>query len=362
MPPVIDVRDTYGAVLIGCFAAVSLSGVVALQACIYYRLYPKDSVLNKTMVGVVWALDVTHTCLICSSIWKYLIANYGNVSYRGHVPNTVALSIGVTAFVTLITHIFYSRRLLRISNNNWFYVGPLLLLVLGRVVCGLVTTVELSRNPNFPLFMARWKPVFTLGLAFSSVADVIITFGMCFYLQESRQGLGTMDKVIGSIIVYTVNNGALTCVSTIVSMICFLTMPHNLIFMALHFAISKMYANSLLATLNTRQTLRGRTVQFKETIKRPLPVLLPSAFSSTRTPLAPDGAINYAEAEDFKASQFTYAPQDAESSSTRAMQLHITVEKTVQYDNNDGVSGPSPEPLPTLDSILESKYGHRANV
>jgi len=271
------------------------------------------------------------------------------------------MSIGVTAFVTLITHGFYSRRLLRISNNNWFIVGPLLLLVVGRVASGLVTTVELARIQNFPLFMARWKPVFTLGLAFSSVADVIITFGMCFYLQESRHGLGTLDKVIGSIIIYTVNNGALTCVSTIVAMICFLTMPQNLIFMALHFAISKMYANSLLATLNTRQTLRGRTVQFKETIRRPpgLPIMLPSAFSSTRAPLVHDGAPDYAEADDVKASQFTYSPQDAESSSMRAMQLHITVEKTVQYDNSDGMPGPPPEALPTLESTLNSKYGRR---
>jgi len=310
------------------------------------------------MVGVVWALDATHTCLICSSTWKYLIANYGNVSYRGHVPNTVAFSIGVTAFVTLITQLFYSRRLLRISNNNWFIVGPLLFLVTGRVASGLVTTIELARTPNFPQFMARWKPVFTLGLTLSSVADVIITFGMCFYLQESRHGLGTMDKVIGSIIVYTVNNGALTCVSTIISMICFLTMPQNLIFMAIHFAISKMYANSLFATLNTRQTLQGRTVQFKETARRPLPVLLPSAFNNTQTPLVPDEAMDYAEAEDTKAMPFGYSSQDAESSSTRGMQLHITVEKTVKYDNSDGVSGPSPEPLP----ILESKYDNYAEV
>jgi hypothetical protein len=39
--------------------------------------------------------------------------------------------------------------------------------------------------------------------------------------------------------------------------------------------------------LNTRQTLQGRTVQFKETVRRPLPVLLPSAFSNTQTPLVP---------------------------------------------------------------------------
>ncbi|KAH9021161.1 hypothetical protein EDB85DRAFT_437605 [Lactarius pseudohatsudake] len=347
MPAVLDVKDTYGAVLLGCFAAVALSGVLALQTCIYYRLYPKDRGLNKIMVAVVWMLDATHTCLICSSAWKYLIANFGNVSYRGHVPITVAFSIGVTAFVTLITQLFYVRRLLRLSNNNWFIVGPLLLLVVGRVAAGLVTTVELARLQNFPAFTAKYKPVFTLGLALSSVADMIITFGMCFYLQESRQGLGTMDKVIGSIIVYTVNNGAITCVSTIVSMICWLTMPHNLIFMALHFAIGKMYANSLLATLNTRQALRGRAVQFKEAAGgHPLPVLLPSSYShAMRSPLPPDGTIDFADGGETKGMQITYPPQDVETSSERGVQLHITVEKTVQYDTDDGASGPSPLPI-----------------
>ena len=33
--------------------------------------------------------------------------------------------------------------------------------------------------------------MFTLGLALSSVIDVVITFGMCFYLQENRRGFGT---------------------------------------------------------------------------------------------------------------------------------------------------------------------------
>jgi len=227
-------------------------------------------------------------------------------------------------------------------------VGPLLLLVVGRVACGSVTTVELARLQNFPVFMHTYKPVFTLGLTFSSLADVIITFGMCFYLQESRHGLGTLDDVISSIIIYTVNHGALTCVSTIVSMICFLTMPKNLIFMALHFAISKMYALSLLATLNSRQTLRGRTVQFREEARRPMPVHLPSAYSNTRGPLVTDGAIDFTDSEDNKAMQLPYSHQerDAESSSARGVQLHITVEKTVQYDNN-GLSGPS-EALPTL--------------
>jgi hypothetical protein len=123
--------------------------------------------------------------------------------------------------------------------------------------------------------------------------------------------------------------------------------------------------------LNTRQTLRGRTVQFKEDSKASIARPAAQRISNTQSPLVnvswrlsdskiygtycmspQDGAFDFtAESEDTKVIQLTYSHQDAESSSTRGVQLHITVEKTVQYDN-DEVSGPSPEALPTL----ESKY------
>jgi len=54
---------------------------------------------------------------------------------------------------------------------------------------------------------------------------------------------------------YTFENCALTTVITIATLICWLVMHHNLIFMGLHFIICKFYANSLLATLNQRKGL-----------------------------------------------------------------------------------------------------------
>lgn len=63
-----------------------------------------------------------------------------------------------------------------------------------------------------------------------------------------------------------------------------------------------------------------------------------------------DGGFDFTDTEDSKPTQLPYSQQDAESSSARGVKLHITVEKTVQYDN-DGLSGPSlAEALPTLKS------------
>ncbi|KAH9972940.1 hypothetical protein BGW80DRAFT_275890 [Lactifluus volemus] len=335
MPASYDVADTYGAVLIGCFVAVALSGVVTSQTCIYYRLYQGDRTSTKLTVAFVWLMDVIHSCLICTSAWIYLVANWGNVKMRtdGVVPVTVALSIGVTAALTLCVHIFFLRRLLQVSKNNWYIVGPALLLAFARVAAALVTTTELARLQSFPAFVIHYKPVFTLGLSLSSAVDVIITVGVCYYLQESRRGFGTMDEVIDTIIFYTINNGSLTCISTIVSMICWLTMTHTLIFMAIHFAIAKLYANSLLATLNMRQDLRGRTQPRESGTPR---LFLSSFHRNKRSRQPPNTTVDL--------------------TTTDVEGLHITVEKTVDFDPDDDCkSGPSSsEPDPPSPFRLKS--------
>jgi len=329
MPAIYDVRATLGSVLIGCFIAISLSGVVAFQACIYFRLYPNDRPLNKVMVAAVWILDVVHTIFICTSIWDYLIANFGNVEarVRGDVPTSVSLSIIVTSFVTLITHLFFLRRLWHLSNHNWFIIGPTTVLAIARVASAIVTAAFLIHLKTFPAFTSKYSYMFTLGLALSSIVDVVITFGMCFYLQGNRRGFGTMDEVLDSIIVYTINNGTLTCLSTIASMIFWLTWRKNLIFMALHFVIAKMYANSLLATLNMRRKFRGRAAVQKED---PTPVRFPESYDHENGIRQGHhiGSIDY---------------DDGTMADTKG--LHITVEKTIQYDlDDDRVSGPSSDP------------------
>ncbi|KIL63319.1 hypothetical protein M378DRAFT_164612 [Amanita muscaria Koide BX008] len=44
------IAKTYGAVLLGSLIATFLSGMNTLQTILYFRLYPKDSVIIKTSV------------------------------------------------------------------------------------------------------------------------------------------------------------------------------------------------------------------------------------------------------------------------------------------------------------------------
>ncbi|KAJ8589208.1 hypothetical protein M405DRAFT_216960 [Rhizopogon salebrosus TDB-379] len=256
----VNVPATYGAILLGGFVAAALSGVVTVQSFIYVKLYPTDPVWRKAIVAAIWVLDSVHTGLVFASIWIYLIRNFGDTSKINDIPETVAMTIALTAILTFIVHCFFAHRIHKLSRGDWRITAPLLIFAFLRLCSASVTTAEMIHLTTFSEFKQQFRWVFTLGLALSSLVDVLIAVFLCYSLQTTRKASSSMDNVINSVILYTLENNSLTSAATVVSMVCWLVMPNNLIFMGLHFVISKLYANSLLATLNARKQLRrGRS-------------------------------------------------------------------------------------------------------
>jgi hypothetical protein len=72
------------------------------------------------------------------------------------------------------------------------------------------------------------------------------------------------DTLINRLIVYSVNTGTLTSVFSVAVLVAYNLMPDNLVFIALYFILSKLYANSCLATLNTRRFVHGRGTDREE--------------------------------------------------------------------------------------------------
>jgi hypothetical protein len=80
---------------------------------------------------------------------------------------------------------------------------------------------------------------FTTGLAISTVLDIFITASLVILLRGRHQEFSHMNRVLDALVLYTFETGGVTTVATGVCLITWLTMPENLIFMALHFIISK---------------------------------------------------------------------------------------------------------------------------
>ncbi|KAI0310161.1 hypothetical protein OF83DRAFT_1178859, partial [Amylostereum chailletii] len=208
---------------------------------------------------VIVALDAVHTVLICASLWRYLILEFGNSDIKNEVLTEVSLTVAFTAIATFVVHLAPLQILL---SSNLPPEPPRLAgsdPALTRLGSAMFTTVKLITFGSYGKFVERESWTLTLVLSLSLLLDILIVLAMFFYLQHSRAEFGTMDRVIDLIIIYSFQTGSITCVATVATLACWRGMSDNLVFLGLHFSITKLYASSLLITLNTRHSLRLRS-------------------------------------------------------------------------------------------------------
>ncbi|EJF67448.1 hypothetical protein BD309DRAFT_1077320 [Dichomitus squalens] len=312
-----QLAHSMGAVLIGSLVGLFLSGAVTMQAFLYYQLYPKDMLRIKVMVLVVWVIDALHSIMTMNANWQYLIQRFGDWDTTDEITWSIAVSVALTATITFFVHCFFIHRIYNLSHKNMYITAPLVALALVRLVTACISTSEMIRLRSYSGFVHGYDYVFTIGLSTAVSLDIFITIGLCYYLRRGRSPLSSMDRIIDTITLYTVENGMLTCITTIASLICWVTMPTNLIFLGLHFAISKLYANSFLATLNARKSLLNKSQG--STGDHPLPVLFPSHYPARRATLGPWSQRSQTETH-----------------------LQVTIEKTVQRDVDEIEGGSTP--------------------
>ncbi|KAL1669643.1 hypothetical protein GGF50DRAFT_94955 [Schizophyllum commune] len=244
--------DDYGAILLGSLFAALLSGMVTAQAVVYRKLYPKDSMKVKSLVGMIWSLDIIHSAMIWTAAWRYLIG------YLGHQQGTIdrihwLITIMFTAITTFTVHIFLTRRIFLLTTGTMQSLTPRI-----RVCYG-----------TFSAFKAHFFWVFSLGLALSSIVDIAITVSLFVLLYKSRNGMPHLNAVIDSLILYAFENGSLTCIATVVSMICWVAMNDNFIFLGLHFAIGKRDLNARFIVRDGRTTSSSGPVIVLESRRQP---------------------------------------------------------------------------------------------
>ncbi|KAI0736374.1 hypothetical protein C8Q72DRAFT_252161 [Fomitopsis betulina] len=275
-------KTSLGSLILGSLAATTLSGIVLMQGIIYFRTFKSDDKAVKLIVLSILILDLLHTAMLWTADYMYFVKGFGNMNITNHVFWSVGVSIALTAITTVIVHLFFIYRLFRFSKGKYFICVPMAIIALCRVGSACATAGELIRLESFHAFYQHYRWLFTLGLTISTALDIMITSGLCFFLRRSRStgngNSGRLDQVLDSMTLYTIETGLVTCIATAVSLIFWLAKPHALVYLGLHFAISKcgshfhstftrslnprvhntVYANSFLASMNARKLLRDK--------------------------------------------------------------------------------------------------------
>lgn len=334
------VATTYGAILLGTCFGCALTGVVFVQCVLYYKLYPGDYAWTKFLVFVVWGLDLSHTVLIIVTSWQSVISGFDKPENMDLIPPALGLSVAVTAAVTFLVHCFFANRIRKLMKNSYIAV-PVVILAFCRLLAACCSTSEIIRLKHYSLFIRPYPAwIFTTGVTLSASVEIIITMTMIIFLRSRKTGFANMNHIINSLILYTLETGSVTSVVTVASLICWLIMRHNLIFLGMHFAIAKLYANSLLATLNTRKRLRVDRMYSSE-----------REHTGGLTASPPYNGVNKS-----LVSQRILGPNTTQKS----MQLNVNVETTVVSKIDEGFDDFDRDIEEQRDSVTEfEKDDHR---
>ncbi|PPQ75247.1 hypothetical protein CVT26_014812 [Gymnopilus dilepis] len=304
----VDIQHTFGALLIGGIIAFILSGIVNAQAFSYFKHYPNDQRTLKLLMVYVWFIDALHTIFVASTLWDHFVAHYGDLSRIDYIPwcvlytspkcrlilpdRSLALTVVTTAILTIFVHIFFVYRIFKLSHNNYFVAVPLALLSCVRLCFAFLTTIKMIQLHSISRFAQTYTWAFSSGLALCSILDVLFAGCLCYYLRQNMKKNSSMNDILETLMLYAFENGILNCVASLGTLVCWLTMPQNLIFLGIHFAISKLYANSVMTVINARKDLKQTThrSQFASSADRNQAIMFPAeSFGLTKD--TPSGYI-----------------------------------------------------------------------
>lgn len=269
--------DTFdeGPFVIGYTCCFTLMGILIVQCFIYFSRFPKDRMWTKVLVSVILLLETIITVFAFHGFWIGATQHGSNLSW------VVAVGIGgqqlvpdplwsyvalapLTGLVSFLTHGFFCWRIWAVRKSMIVPVFVMLLSLVqfamvtyGGVVYGLVPDIELD-NP-----MPFYVPVWLVG---SLVCDSVITVYMTLSLVQcnERSSFKHTKSLMAKLIKLTIETGLVTTTAAIIELVLAIAFRVTMYHIALFYIISKLYANCMLATLNSR-ILLNRTVDQHKT-------------------------------------------------------------------------------------------------
>ncbi|KAJ7782195.1 hypothetical protein B0H14DRAFT_2630838 [Mycena olivaceomarginata] len=121
----------------------------------------------------------------------------------------------------------------------------------------IAQTVIVAELGSFTL-LNQTKRITTLQAASALVCDVLITACLCYTLNGQKSTIKSTNSILDTLKINAVNRGMLTAFAAALNIILFISIPNSFWFSLALIPSGKLYMNSMLATLNTREHIRQR--------------------------------------------------------------------------------------------------------
>ncbi|KAJ7062778.1 hypothetical protein C8F01DRAFT_1230376 [Mycena amicta] len=251
--PLPNVQLSYGPMLIGVFVNMILFGVLVGQALTYYQVYKADARWMKFFVGFLLFIETANTALDMYMMYQPLILEYGQKPK--FFPDVFMTEPLIIVLVSMPIQMFFAWRIYQLTKSLWI---PIIISIfaVASFAGGIWTTIMIRILREFVKKPLLHHPALLWFLA-SCVADVLITVSLVITLSKKKTGFAATDSVVDKIIRATIQTGLITALFSILDVVCFMALPHLAVNFVWDLALSKLYTNCLLSTLNARHKLNA---------------------------------------------------------------------------------------------------------
>ncbi|KAI0742009.1 hypothetical protein C8Q80DRAFT_170298 [Daedaleopsis nitida] len=261
----IDFNATFGALFIGFGASCLAFGVLSMQAYSYFRRYPLDVWWYKCLVAAIWLLELVDQAFIGHAVYFYVVSKWGQVSaLLGPPVWSIILQVALGASVGAIVKVCYGLRVWRFSKHNIPVTMLIMVGALAQLGAAFYYTVR-ALDVKSLTQVGQLKTIGTIALGLGMATDVITAGALCWFLRNLKTGYSKDDSIINRLTIYAINTGVISSAFSLLTLVLYNIMPNNFVFMAFYFVLSKVYANSFYAALNTRRSVRGRGTEAERT-------------------------------------------------------------------------------------------------
>ncbi|KAJ6478236.1 hypothetical protein C8R45DRAFT_1101626 [Mycena sanguinolenta] len=261
VPPSFDLnlQNTYGALLIGCFLSVAVWGVSLVQTILYFMMYEKDPPQLKLMILFLIAIDTANEILVLKSVWPALILHWGRVDVLGKSEGTVELihHVWVAAIVAAAVQSYYTWRIYKFSGRRCFIPCLLIPLILWQLVgLGPYNFLAFGHAAVSAGKQTRQLTAVAISLrATGAATDILIAGAMIHLLNQSRTQIPIMrvERLLSRIIILSINSGAWTAMLAALDFIFIVAFPVDFTFCIFELPLCSLYLSTLLLNLNARK-------------------------------------------------------------------------------------------------------------
>ncbi|KAJ6489437.1 hypothetical protein DFH09DRAFT_1209194 [Mycena vulgaris] len=251
MAPLPNVQLSYGPMLIGVFFNMILYGVFIGQTLTYYQIYHKDDAWMRFFVLYLFVLETVNTGFDMAMMYQPLIVEYGRTP--DYFPVVFITQPMIVVLVSTPIQVFFAWRIWSITKLVWV-PAVISIFAVAALAGGLWTAAKVGMIKEF-IHKPELHDSALLWFLASCAADVLITVSLVMTLSHRKTGFVATDSVIDKIIRTTIQTGFVTSVFSILDVICFMVFPRYAINFVWDLALSKLYSNALLSTLNARSHL-----------------------------------------------------------------------------------------------------------